>query len=126
MSTANQKRFHEFLGTAELEKRTFSVEEAASATGLSEASVKTYLSKKLKGSWAEPVTGVGGIRYEVKGIASMSWPEFQRLMTQKAQAASKDPTAWKLELRKLILEGVGAGLPVADIVREVLGDLRVR
>jgi hypothetical protein len=117
--SSNQRKLFEFLREREINNAPFTVPLVAERTGLSEASVKTYVSKKLLGRWVERQDAT---HFRVNGVARMSPGEFAALMSQKAVPASASRDFWTLRLRELIHDGRSQGFPVEEIVNEILRD----
>ena len=78
---ATHRKLYEFLRECELENRHFTLDAVASATALSEVSVRTYVSQKLSGRCVERIDAQ---HFAARGIARMPWVDFQGLMSQKA------------------------------------------
>lgn len=112
-----QKKLLEFLKECERRDRTFTVDQAAEASGLSVASLRTYIPKKMKGLWVEPTDDQ---HYEVHDLVSVSDREFEHVMTQKFVTAVASVAEWKNQLRELVQLHKEHGYPVRQAVDEVL------
>jgi hypothetical protein len=113
-----KRRLFEF--PARFSRRTFTLPQAAEASGLSVVSVKTYVSKKLEGRWVEATDDQ---HYKVHGLLRISSREFERAMSQKADSAFGGLGSWRAQLRNLLQLGIEHGYPVATVVSDVLNDL---
>jgi hypothetical protein len=112
----HQQGLFEFLKRCEADRKTFTVEQAAQSTGMAEASVRTYLSKKLRGRWVFPVDGG---RHEVRGFIDVPAEDFARVMSQKTPAAFASAADWREELEDLVRRGKGQGFDVATMLQQV-------
>lgn len=111
-----QSRLLGFLKDCERRAKSFTIEGAAAATGLSPVSVRTYISKKLKNRWVE-ATDDG--HYLVRGIAGVSGPDFERAMAQNT-VGPDNFAAWCQSLQELLEVGRANGYPVNQTVSDAL------
>jgi hypothetical protein len=119
---ATQKKLLEFLKECERTGRTFTVEQAAEASGLSAASMRTYLSKKLRGRW---VRATDEQHYDVLGMNSVSDDQFRQVMTQKSSATPGSQAEWEVQVRELLAVGKEQGFAVRRSVNAILNNLGV-
>jgi len=117
---ATHRKLYEFLRECELENRHFTLDAVASATALSEVSVRTYVSQKLSGRCVERIDAQ---HFAARGIARMPWVDFQGLMSQKAPPPIADQASWTESLRRLVDDGRAQGYPVAQILEGMLKSL---
>lgn len=122
MRNRRQQALFQFLRSAEANKRSFTIEEVADASSLSEDSIRTYFSKKLKDRWVFDENG----RWESRGMLNMTELQFANIMTQKLISAPESPEGyaeWRKQLEQLILHGVCEGFPVADTLLELAASI---
>src|SRR5438105_537333 len=99
---ATWKKLLEFLKACEQRKGTFTIEDAAAASGLSASSISTYISKKMRGVWVDPVDEQ---HFSVHDLVSVSVGEFERLMTQKSSTPHVSAEEWQARMRALLVIG---------------------
>jgi hypothetical protein len=106
------RRLFEFLRQREQDQKSFTIAVAAEATGLSEESVRTYVSKKLRDRyvWREDSK-----HYAVRGMSGVTLDEFVGVMTQKLRPPAASLDAWRDELARFAEQGAKAGFPVSDV-----------
>lgn len=122
MHTPKQKKLFEFLRQAEISKKTFSVEDAATASGLSAKSIQSYLSKMLYDKWVFKTNG----RLETRGILSVSEAEFVDTMSQNKTVRSiKNYTEWRKRLQQLVEHGVENGFPVGKDLKDIASTIDI-
>jgi hypothetical protein len=114
-----QRKLFEFLRACETSRRTFTLGQAAEASGLSVVSVRTYVSKKLEGRWVEATDGQ---HYKVHGVLKISSRDFEHAMSQKADSVFGGPDVWRAQMRNLLQLGVDSGYPVATIVSDLMNE----
>lgn len=73
-----QQELFKFLRQTESKKRSFTIEEAAAASGHKESTLRTYYSKYFKNHWLPD----GDNRFKPQGFLNMSDSDFEELMTQ--------------------------------------------
>jgi hypothetical protein len=115
-----QRKLFEFLRECETSRRAFTVQQAAEASGLSIASLKTYVSKKLEGRWVEATDDQ---HYKVRGLLKVSSRDFEHAMSQKADPAFADIAEWRFQIRSLLQLGTERGYPVATIIAELVNEV---
>lgn len=115
-----QRKLFEFLRACETSRRTFTLPQAAEASGLSVVSVRTYVSKKLEGRWVEATDDQ---HFKVHGLLKISSRDFEYVMSQKANMSFAGLGEWRAQLRNLVQLGVEHGYPVASIVAELMNEL---
>lgn len=114
-----QRKLFQFLRACETSRSAFTVSQAAEASGLSEDSVRTYISKKLRGRWVEATDRQF---YRVRGLLAISPREFEHAMSQKDDSVFSGIVEWRVRVRQLLQRGVEHGYPVAGIVRDLLSE----
>lgn len=112
-----QRKLFEFLRACETSRRTFTLRQAAEASGLSVVSVRTYVSKKLEGRWVEATDNQ---HYKAHGMLKISSRDFEHAMSQKADSAFGGLREWQGQMRNLLQLGVEHGYPVASVVADLL------
>lgn len=113
---SKQKKLLEYLKGCEREQRPFSVADAAGASGHSESTIKTYLSKKLVGRWVEKARDGW---YRAKAILAVSPEEFEAHMSQKASDAFSSFDEWKHHLDELVELGQSHGYRVGPVLEDL-------
>lgn len=116
-TSAQQRRLFEFLKQREAASKTFTIAEAASVTGLSEASIKTYVSKKMKDRWVFPTDGA---HFEVKGFSAIPIAEFERIMSQKGQAQFQTVAEFRDQIEETCRQGVAKGYDVKAVLKTLI------
>jgi hypothetical protein len=110
------------LREVEAEDRPVEIAELAEKSTYSEASIRTYFTKKLEGVLVfRDIQG-----WRVEGALRCAERAFGRHMTQKAGTtadAVKTENAWQMALRKLLYEGLKRGYRPGDEERAILGRL---
>jgi hypothetical protein len=114
-----QRKLFEFLRACETSRRTFTLRQAAEASGLSVVSVKTYVSKKLEGRWVEATDDQ---HYKVHGLLKISSRDFEHAMSQKADSAFGGLGDWRAQMRNLLQLGIEHGYPVATVISDLLNE----
>lgn len=112
--SASQLRFFEFLKQCEASSKTFTIDDAAKSTGLSEASVKTYLSKKMKDRW---VFATEGGHFEVRRFSAIPLNEFLRVMTQKSRPMFANLAEFRDQIEELCHQGKAQEFDVRTVLR---------
>lgn len=102
---------YKFFLENEESKKGFTIKELADATGWSEVTAKTYLSKK----W-DSILEKKGNQYFVKNISKYSKDEYTKLMSQKNKN-SQDPFKPELEedIERLVIKARESALLALDI-----------
>jgi hypothetical protein len=113
-------KLYEFLMERQRSGRPFALDDAIAATGYEETSLKTNISKHLKGRWVEPVDGR---LFRVKGFEGVSSAVFAAAMSQNTRFAFASEHEWREQLRRLLGLGVQHGYQVRGAVDEVLREL---
>lgn len=108
MSKLNQReqKLLNFLRDHTIRGVTFTVAELSAATEYSEATVRTYLGKKLRRAALVDATQDG--HYAASVPATFSEDDFRRLMTQVAEDPLVDilvSAEWKSYLSKVVMHG---------------------
>lgn len=112
-----QKKLLEFLKDCERNQRPFTVADAADASGHSETTIRTYLSKKLVGHWVEKARDG---HYRAKELLVVTPLEFEAHMSQKAVDAFGTYVQWKRHLEHLVQLGRQQGYQVEPALEELL------
>jgi len=111
------------LRDIEEEDRPVDIPDLAARTSYSEASIRTYFTKKLEGVLVfREASG-----WRVEGARRCAERAFARHMTQKAGSAAdavRTEDAWQMAVRKLLYEGLKRGYTLGDDERAVLDRLR--
>lgn len=115
-----QRKLYEFLLERERGKMNFTIGDVMEATGLSEASVKAYISKKLRGLWIDPVDSYF---YRATGLSAISLADFRGWMSQTTAGLFGPPQLWRIHLMGVLHIGARAGHPVREIVEELMASL---
>ena len=118
-----QRMLFEFLRARERTRQAFTVDDAADASGLSLASIHTYLSKKLIGVW---VTQNDDRFFSVDGLLGVSPLAFERYMSQKSATTFANVDEWTQQLRTLLRLGLQQGYPIKKTVEEIVTGLTRR
>jgi len=110
------------LREVEAEDRRVDIQELAEKSSYSEASIRTYFTKKLEGVLVFRDTQ----GWRVEGAMRCAERAFARHMTQKAGStadAVKTEDAWQMAVRKLLYEGLKRGYRPGDEERAILARL---
>ncbi len=118
------------IALRELERAAATVDfaELASATGYSEASVRTYFTKKLEGV----LVFRDGSDWRVRGAVRCTQEAFAKRLSQKSGAANdalKSEESWRELVRKLFYEGKRRHYTLSreelDLVRALVVEVEV-
>lgn len=115
-----QKRLYEFLKGHQRTGSSFTVDEAIEFTGYAADTLRTYLSKNLRGVW---VTAVDERHCKVHDFDGVSPVAFADAMSQNTRLAFDDEHEWRAQLKRLLAQGVQHGYPVASTVRELIREI---
>lgn len=107
-------RLYNFLRQCEASGVSFTVRAAAMETALEESSVRTYLSKRLRGY----VTKVGRGRFAARGVRELAPREFEAVMCQTIDVQSE--AGWSALLREVVRIGRKYQYRVDDLVLEAV------
>lgn len=113
-----QQKLFAFLMEHERRMTSFTKDDVVEATGLSESSVNTYLSKKLQKVWVFPVDSQ---RYEVRGLREISLGDFREWMSQTSAGVTGTLEQWRVHLLVSLHIGVQPDTPYERPSRNFYG-----